>query len=206
MFAGKKDIFKVSVEGNDILTSLIAENKGGIVLSSHIGNFEISGYLHSVDEVKMHSLFFGEERENWLKYRNETLIKNNITLIPISSDWSHIFTVMNVIKNGEFVAMSGDRAFHGSRVHKCLFMGKEASFPIGAFIMAKKLEIPVLSLFVMKSGKLAYNIFIKEIKPDSIPKMAEKFVSEIEDRLKEHPEQWFNFYDFWDNKSTITKG
>jgi len=204
LFAGKKNIFQVTVEGNDILTGLIAQKKGGIILSSHIGNFEIAGYLFSMGEAKMHGLVFGEESKNWLKYRDEILSRNNISLIPVSHDLSHLFTIMNVIKKGEFVGMPGDRSFHGTRVHICNFLGKDANFPTGAFTMAEKLNVPVLSFFVMKSGKFSYNISIKKIEADSVPQKVENFVSEIENQLKIYPEQWFNFYDFWNDMNKKT--
>ncbi len=204
LFAGKKNVFQVTVEGNEILTELIAEKKGAIILSSHIGNFEIAGYLFSMGEAKMHGLVFGEESKNWLKYRDEILSRNNISLIPVSHDLSHLFTIMNVIKKGEFVGMPGDRSFHETRVHTCNFLGKDANFPTGAFTMAEKLNVPVLSFFVMKSGKFSYNIYIKKIEADSIPQKVENFVSEIENQLKIYPEQWFNFYDFWNDMNKKT--
>jgi predicted LPLAT superfamily acyltransferase len=199
LFAGKRNVFQINIKGNEILTDLIKQKKGGILLSSHIGNFEIAGYLFNMGEAKMYGLIFGEENKNWQKYRSRILSKNNIILIPVLPDLSHMFTIINILKHGEFVGMPGDRSFHGTRIHKCEFMGQQASFPTGAYTMAEKLNVPVLSFFVMKNGRFEYNIYIKQIEADSIPQKVEKFVSEIENQLKNYPEQWFNFYDFWND-------
>lgn len=204
LFAGKRNVFQVNVEGEEILTDLIKQKKGGIILSSHIGNFEIAGYLFSMGEAKMYGLIFGEESKYWQKYRDRILSKNNIILIPVSPDLSHMFTIMNVIKKGEFVGMPGDRHYQGTRTQKCQFLGKQASFPTGAFAMAEKLAVPVISFFVMKSGRFKYTIYIRQIEAGSVPKKVEKFVSEIENQLKNYPEQWFNFYNFWNDMELKT--
>lgn len=209
LFAGKKNVFSVEVEGNEIITDLIAKKEGGIIVSSHVGNFEIAGYLFSMGNSKMHGLIFGEENPTMLQFRNEILAKNKISLIPVSPDLSHMFTIMNVIKKGEFVAIPGDRSFHGTRIQPCKFLGKETNFPTGAFNIADKLNVPVISLFVMKSGRKTYKIYIKHIEPkienkyktkqDKVTGHLECFVKEVETIVKTYPEQWFNFYDFWND-------
>lgn len=207
LFAGKKNAFDVEIEGNELITNLIEQKKGGIILSSHVGNFEIAGYLFSMGQSRMHGLIFGQENPTMLAFRNEILKRNNISLIPVSQDLSHMFTIMDVIKKGEFVAMPGDRSFEGTRVHSCKFLNANANFPTGAFTMAEKLKVPVISLFVMKSGRKKYNIYLKEIKPrqnetfknkqEKTAAFASAFVQEVEQIVKKYPEQWFNFYDFW---------
>lgn len=204
LFAGKKNVFKFTVEGNETLTKLIDEGKGAIILSSHIGNFEIAGYLFNMGNTKMYGLIYGGENPNWQKFRNEILNRNNIYPIPISTDLSHIFTLSKAIKEGNYVGMPGDRSFLGTRVQSCCFLDKPASFPTGAFLMAEKLKVPILAFFVMKSSTFSYKIYIKEIKAENTPQKVERFVNEIETRLKEYPEQWFNFYDFWNDMNTQT--
>ncbi len=201
LFAGKKNIFKVSVEGEEVITDLLEKKQGAIILSSHIGNFEIAGYLFKMGNKKMYGLVFGGENPNWQEYRIKKLNENNIYPIPVSSDLSHIFTLTNAIKSGEFVGIPGDRVFHGTRKQTCNFLGKPADFPVGAFLMAEKLHVPLLSFFVMKTGAFSYKFFIKEIKAESTSEKINCFVNEIENRLKEYPEQWFNFYDFWNEKT-----
>lgn len=200
LFAGKKNVFKVEVEGNEIITNLIEKKQGAIILSSHIGNFEIAGYIFNMGNTKMYGLIFGDENPNWQKYRISILNKNNVFPIPVSSDLSHIFTLTKALESGEFAGMPGDRTFQGTRVQTCEFLGKEASFPVGAYLMAEKLNVPLLSFFVMKTSAFSYKIFIKEIKGNSVSEKVNSFVGEIEKRLGEHPEQWFNFYDFWNDK------
>ena len=214
LFAGKKNVFSVNVERNDIIIDLIAKKRGGIIISSHVGNFEIAGYLFNLGDSKMHGLIFGEENPTLLQFRDKILSKNNISLIPVSPDLSHMFTIMNVIKKGEFVAVPGDRSFHGTRVHSCEFLGKKTNFPTGVFSMAEKLNVPIISLFVMKSGSKAYNIYLKKIEPDTEKKYNTKqekivghlevFVKEVENIVNKYPEQWFNFYDFWGDMKKST--
>ena len=82
-----------------------------------------------------------------------------------------------------------------------MFMGKPAKFPAGPFEVAVRLKVPVVFVFGMKASRRSYQFYgrLPKNKVGSNPKeLLDEFIVVLEQIVKQYPEQWFNFYDFWD--------
>lgn len=208
VFSGNEKIFNVEITGNDIFLDLLQQKKGFIMASSHVGNFEINGYLLKQNVKPINALVFGGESPDYQEKRNKILERNNIHPILVSEDMSHIFTINNVISDGGIVSMSCDRFMGAGKAVECDFLGKKAKFPAGAFALATQFEVPIMTIFCMREKPCHYHIYVKKIetrkedtlsKQMKINKLATCFANELEAIVKLYPEQWFNFYDFWKN-------
>lgn len=206
LFAGKKSPFKISISGQELFDDVISTSKGAIIASSHLGNFEISGYLLHQTKKRINGIIYSEENPVIQQFRNKILEENNVFPIPILDDMSHIFTISNVLSKGEIVTMPCDRIFTGNKFITLEFLGKNADFPTGAYHLAAKFEVPVLTLFVIKESMNHYRIFLNRIDnyaagnlsvKEKVEVLARNYVSGLEKMLKRYPEQWYNFYTFW---------
>jgi len=205
VYANQKDIFRVDNPDNDIFLALLDDPRGYIMAGSHNGNPELCGYLLKQKKKRINSLIFSGEAREVQKNRSKILEENNVRLIPVSEDLSHIFYINEALSNGEIVSMPCDRNFGSDKCLECDFMNGKADFPIGAFALAVQYKAPVLALFVLKISASRYRIHVTAIPfpPDSLSKreqingMTRMFVRELERITKLYPEQWFNFYKFW---------
>ena len=206
LFAGKKNIFSVSISGQELFDELVNSPKGGIIASSHLGNFEISGYLLHQNKKRINGIIYSEENPVIQQYRSKILEENNVCQIPILPDMSHIFIINKILSHGEILTMPCDRVYTGNKSVILNFMGRPATFPTGAYHLAEKFDVPVLVLFVMKESSRRYQIYISRMESqsdknvsskDKVENMARIYVSELERIVKKYPEQWYNFYNFW---------
>ena len=71
------------------------------------------------------------------------------------------------------------------------------------------LDIPVVSAFMLKGKGTRYHSQLVPLNCSTTEKsstakagaLLQEYVHSLESVLKEHPEQWFNFYDFWHQES-----
>src|SRR5574344_871643 len=99
----------------------------------------------------------------------------------------------------------GDRIFGSPRYVECDFFGSKAKFPLGPFVLAVQRNVPAIAIFVMKTSTMKYNIHIRQLivdepcadKKERVKKLAQKFASTVEEIIRIYPEQWFNYYEFW---------
>lgn len=209
VYAGRKNIFKIDNPENDIFLSMLDDPEGCIIASSHVGNPELCGYLLKQDTKRINGLIFGGEAVEVQKSRSEILGDNNVRLIPVSNDLSHIFMINEALSNGEIISMPCDRTFGSDKSVECDFLNGKADFPIGAFVLALQFKVKVLALFVLKISASRYRIHVIPIHPpqeggpkrEQINKMTKSFVRELEGIVRKYPEQWFNFYNFWKNEN-----
>ena len=206
VYAGRKNFFRLKFTGNDEFHRLLDEEKGFIIASSHVANFELSGYLLKQDKKRINALVFGGETKEVMENRLKALKMNNVSIIPVEDDLSHIFTVHAALSAGEIVSMPCDRIFGSAKSVECDFLSGKADFPVGAFTLAAGFDVPVVSIFVMKESVSNYHVHVKPILLDDSIKASKRekaelltraFAKELETVVRQYPEQWFNFYGFW---------
>lgn len=200
-YAGKK--FRFELDGNERFMELVGGESGFVQLSSHAGNYEMVGYGLTSTRKRVNGLFYGGETQVMMDFRRKILAMHNVNLIEVDESMSHIFNMNAAIDRGEIVSMTGDRLFGSAKSINCMFLGKEAQFPMGPFALAVQKEVPMLAVFSMRSHG-AYKVYVRDIRQDeSLPlrtrmaDMAQNFASELEKVVRMYPTQWFNYYDFW---------
>jgi predicted LPLAT superfamily acyltransferase len=203
MYAGKR--FEVNVEGYDHYKHLEAQPEGFVQLSSHIGNYEIAGYTLRAERKRFNALVFGGEKGSVMEERNRMFSRDNIRLIPIADDMSHLFTVNSALADGECVSMPADRIFGSPRSIEVSLLGHKARLPLGPFLVPALRNLDVLAVNVMKTGTLRYTVYVQPLAYDKqVPtrvkakQLAQAYVAELERMLRRYPEQWYNFFDFWE--------
>ena len=206
IYAGRRSFFKMEIEGNEEFYKLLDYEKGFIIASSHVGNFELCGYLLKQEKKRIYALAFGGETKEVMENRLKLFNLNNVSVIPVFGDMSHIFEVNEALSAGQIVSISCDRSFGNAKSIECEFLSGKTDFPIGAFTLAAHFDVPVISIFVMKKTVSNYQVYVKPIslndsikvsKREKAELLTREFVKELEGVVRKYPEQWFNFYEFW---------
>lgn len=204
MYAGKK--FRINIDGYQKFLNLAERNSGFVQLSSHIGNYEIAGYSLVAKTKRFNALVFGGEKESVMRNRNKLFVGNNIRMIPMMPDMSHLFVINKALADGEIISMPADRVFGSQKSFDIDFFGAKAKFPRGPFLIAALRDVHALFVSVMKTGAKTYLISVKEIDcpTEDAPKrkaeaMAKSYVRLLEETVREYPAQWYNYFDFWTN-------
>lgn len=201
MMGGLDNKFSIDHEGVDHLQDIASGNTGGIFISGHLGNYEMAGHLLKRLNTTINIVMYDAEHEKIKDYLSEIYGERPVNIIPVKPEgMDHIFEINNALRRKEIVCMHGDRFPPGSKTTICDFLGKEAHFPIGPFLLIEKLKVPYSYVFAVKESDTHYHFFA------SPPKIAEsmsasdilsEYVLHLETMVVKYPEQWFNFYDFW---------
>ncbi len=209
LLAGVKTKFTINHDGGTNLDKIAAMGKGGILVSAHIGNWEIAGQLLNRLNTTFNILMYENEHENIKKYMEEVEKKKNVNIIAIKDgEMGHLIELHNAFSKNELVVMHGDRFRDGVQTIEAKFLGRMAKFPAGPFIMAAKFGVPLTVAFAVKETSTHYHFFASEpieVKRTRDPKQTElavqellkKYIVEVEKMVYRYPEQWFNYYAFW---------
>lgn len=204
MYAGKK--YRITIDGYDRFLDLTDQPSGFVQLSSHIGNYEIAGYSLFVEKKRMNALVFAGEKQSVMANRGKLFGANNIRMIPMSEDMSHLFVINQALADGDILSMPADRIFGSQKAFEFNFFDRKAKFPQGPFIIAAIRNVPMLFVSVMKQSAKHYHIVCHNIdvpSEESARKRAEalaaNYVSILELTVRQYPSQWYNFFDFWAN-------
>ena len=204
VMSGIKNKFTYNFDGEEHLREIASLQKGGILLSAHIGNWDIAGHLLKRLDTRINILIFDGEHEQIKEYLSGVTGAMAVNIILIKNDLSHIYELSEAFKKNELVCMHADRFLEGNKTIKTDFLGSAASFPVGPFILASTFKVPVSYVFAVKESNLHYHFFASKIKDYSkmergvvVQEMLNDYAKEIELKVKQYPEQWFNHYNFW---------
>ncbi len=203
-YAGKK--FRVEVPEMPVYEELCGRPEGFLQVSSHIGSDEMAGYVLKAGKP-INALVFGEEARTVTENRNKMLGPNNIRLIPISDDMSHLVALNNALADGEIVNIHGDRVFGSNKVAEVRILDAAAELPLGPFILAAMRKVPAIAVFVMRIGYKKYKALLYRLdngldgldRDARAVKMAQEYASRVDSVIRMYPDQWFNFYEFWND-------
>ena len=196
--------FTYELDGREILVKLLAEKKGGVLISAHIGNFEIAEYFFGDLEADflINLVTTDLEHSSIKKYLETVTQKSSIKFIVIQDDLSHIFEINAALARNELVCFTGDRYFEGAKLLQENLLGQEASFPTGPFLIASRLRVPVVFVYVMKEPNLHYHLYTREatVKHRDEKGLLKEYTQNLEQMILKYPLQWFNYFDFWNHK------
>ncbi|CAA0091595.1 Uncharacterised protein [Zhongshania aliphaticivorans] len=205
----------VTIHGDNYISDMINQGQGGVIFTSHLGNFEI---CHALSEghngmkltVLHHSRHTAKFNEVLSRYSGDSQVE----LMQVGD--LNIGTAIRLsekITQGEFIAVASDRTpINNPKAVKIIdFLGQPAAFPTGPFSMALTLQCPILALHCIKL-KGRYHIYFEPLFEGEITNrkqrslaldtLMKKHVYRLEYFCKLAPWQWFNFYPFWAQDTT----
>jgi predicted LPLAT superfamily acyltransferase len=203
-----KNVFRYEETGLDYIRSSAAEGRGTILLTAHIGNWDVAaGVLDGDVAEKLVIVAFRGERERLAKFL-EKQMQRIPRIIEVGGPLASL-DMVHALRDGAVLAVQGDRPIDNNVV-KIPFLGRAAPFPVGPFMLAAVTGAPLVATFSIQVAPASYRFFAQpplrlafargQDRQIQLREWAESYVRQLEQLVREHPYQWFNFYDFWDSQ------
>jgi predicted LPLAT superfamily acyltransferase len=216
VWLGKLDPQRIQFHNRHLLLDLLEQRKGAMLLGAHIGNLELCraladlrGYIH------LNILVHTKHAEKFNRLLGSVERRGaNIELIQVTDlNPAVAIRLQDKLQNGEFLVMVGDRTpVSGGRMVPAQFLGAEADFPQGPYLLASLLQCPVYTLlsyplegqYHIYLEPFAESIQVPHRQPQRaamLKELAERFAAHLERHCRRAPLQWFNFFPFWDRQA-----
>ena len=200
--SGLRDKFTYHFDGVELINQALKEKKGGVLISAHVGNFEIAEHFFGeLEENASISILTTDSEHSAIKeYLESVTNKPQVNLIFIQEDLSHIFEINAALARNELVCITGDRYIKGSKYLTEDLLDQVAKFPAGPFMLASRLKVPVLFVYVMKETNSHYHLFTRQAKAKhrDAKALLKEYTESVSWMLQKYPLQWFNYFDFWE--------
>jgi predicted LPLAT superfamily acyltransferase len=208
VLSGRRDFFTYEFEGERHLEQMLTGGKGGVLVSAHVGNWEIAGSLLRRVKTTANIVMLDAEHRRIKEFLDDVYTEQKVNVIPIKDDLSHVIEIKKALERNELVCIHGDRFLEGTKTAMLPFLGKPARFPLGPVTIAVKFQVPVSFVFAMKERSRHYHFYASPPVDTRIAKSRKEsdeltgkllgdYVSRIEEMLMRYPAQWYNYYDFW---------
>jgi lauroyl/myristoyl acyltransferase len=182
-----------------LLDELLAKGKGIIVLSAHLGNWELGAAALAQRDYKFNAvaLWQPDPKVNALYQSYRT--QRQIHPIPFGRAARDCIAAL---RRNEIVALVGDRDFTASR-ETVEFFGEPARLPDGPAKLALATGAPILPVFMVRTPDDTFNYAVGEAiwadkRRDDVAAIKRQIAVALERVISQHSEQWFLFHDLWD--------
>ncbi len=186
--------------------------RGGILLMSHLGNWELAAQLlKERQRDRPVLLYMGvKEQEGVERTQKEALRRAGVTIIGVDRGASSPFSVVegvNCLRRGGIVSLAGDLLWNdGQRQVAVDFLGGRAFLPAAPYIFALVAGAPLFAFFSFRTGSNSYEFSLSEpivmpaVSRDdrevAIARAAQQYADLLTQALHRHPLEWYHFERF----------
>ncbi len=209
----------ITHEGFNYLEDAVNRKVGGIVLMSHVGNWEIAAHMlkvHGRNNPQMKLLLYlGQKHKDQIEHtQKESLVQSGVKIIVVEEEGgtpTDIVEGINFLKAGGLVSLTGDRIWRkDQRSITVRFLGHEAYLPETPFIFALLSGTPLYIFFAFRTGKQTYHFQTlppeyvhakdRNDRQEAIRRAAQTYADRLEEKVRQHPFEWFHFEPFLGRK------
>ena len=191
-------------EDDAVLRSVRADGRGFLLVSAHVGNWEMGAV-----SLRAHGLVPAVVGQPELdpavqRMRRDIRDRMGVESIDIGSSMATALKVRGAVDRGCAVALVSDRAYEEDHVVVSLF-GRPTRFLRSPALLARFCRCPILPGFFLRLPDGSYrSAWGEPLRPDDrlepdadALRLMSAVARAVESVVRNAPTQWFNFYRYW---------
>jgi len=185
-------------QGFEHIVAARKRGKGGILITGHLGNWELGGILLALEGVPLTVVTLEEPATGLTQWREAYRSRIGIKTVSVGADPFSFVGIVSALRRNEFVALLVDRPYGGSAV-PVQFFGAQTSFSSAPTLLWQHTGADVIPAFVLqKPGGRYVSLLAPPVPmdPDGAGN-AQRIAAVFETIVRRNPEQWFNYVPIW---------
>lgn len=198
----------VKIENIHYFDQALKRGKGVIVITAHLGNWELGGGVIALSGYPFWVVALSHENQKVNEFFISQRQSKGIQVIPLGSAARQC---LNLLKENKMVALVGDRDFTEKGI-KVDFFGRETFLPLGPAFLSMKTQSSIVMGFMLRNPDDTFTLTIhkpielnineqntqnQQNKEEYLLKIIDSYKGVIEDYIREYPDQWYMFRRFW---------
>lgn len=200
----------VRFEGQQSVLYTLAQGQGAILVTAHMGCMELCQALaRQCSGLRLTVLVHTRHAERFNRLLRRMAPDGGVQLMQVSDfNMATAMLLAERVARGEFIAIAGDRVpVHGGQTTRARFLGHEAAFPCGPYVLAALLRCPLYFMGCVREGR-GYVVDFKQLadrvelprasRAQALAAYARRYAQQLERLVCKSPYDWFNFFPFWE--------
>src|SRR3954470_8399809 len=194
---GKQGVLELveTVEGWEIVEAVMSKGKGAVLVTGHIGNWELAGAYVAARGVPLDVIVRGMANPLFDAYINHTREVMGMTVVH---DSEAVRRTPRSLRGGRAVAFVADQGVLGLASTFVTFFGRPAKTPRGAAVFALRFDVPVIFVVALRKPSGKFRVIVERIEPrrtgdmdKDVDSIVAEFTRRLEHWVREEPAQYF---------------
>jgi len=191
----------IRIENIHYFEEALSKGKGVIVLSAHLGNWELGGVVVALSGYPFWVVALPHKYKKVDEFFNFQRESKGIKVIPLGKAARKS---LDVLKENRILALAGDRDFTENGIVLDLF-GKPTLFPQGPAALSLRTGASIVPGFMLRNKDDGFTLRMEKPIEFNPTGNKEKDLRELiaiykiifEDYIRKYPDQWYMFRRFW---------
>jgi len=201
----------IKLENIRYFDEALSKGKGAIVLTAHLGNWELGGVVVSLLGYPLWAVALPHKDKRVNNFFNSQREGKGLRVIPLGKA---VRLCLNLLKENKVIALAGDRDFTSKGVVMDFF-GRPTFLPEGPAAFSLKTGAAIVPGFMLRNADDTFTLKIekplqftrgnskihyrqeKEDQDSDLTGLIKQYKTTIEDYIRKYPDQWYMFRKFW---------
>jgi predicted LPLAT superfamily acyltransferase len=207
--------FSTTYEGWEHIVAAAHSGRGGIILMSHVGSWEIAAHLlrrygQGDPHMKLMLYLGAKYREQIERRQKRSVEASGIRIVSVPEEGGSAMDILEGLKflrEGGFVSLTGDRLWGPlQQAVTVRFAGCPARIPEVPYILAMMSGAPLLIFFGYRTGKGKYHLVLsapitvsaaaRGERHKTVEAAAQAYADLLAETVRAHPHEWYHFEPF----------
>ena len=191
----------VEVEGEQRYRRARSLRRGLILVTAHLGSFEVGLAGIAERERRVHVVFTRDAMGTFDRLRSERRQKLGVVEAPLDDGLAMWLQLRDALGRDEVVLMQGDRVMPGQKGVTIDFLGRPMRFPTGPVRLALATNAPIVPVFTLHTPDRRIRIVLEEpiiVDDGELMPAVRRLAKVIERYVGAHPEQWLLIHRVWE--------
>jgi phosphatidylinositol dimannoside acyltransferase len=201
-----KKRFRYVLDGEGVLRELSSQEGGAIVLTAHMGNYDLGAALFAQKFERHVRMVRAPEPDAAAAQYVDLALQQaaaGVVKVGYSNDGSALaFDLLSALRQGEIISIQGDRVVGEVTRAPVKLFGREVFLPNGPFVLSLVADRPIYPLFIVRIGFRKYKIVARQpivctkdrqSREEQIAAAMQEWSRTLEEIVREYWPQWFAF-------------
>ena len=188
---------KIKIEDIHYLDEALKKGKGAVLLSAHIGNWELGGAVVALLGYPLWAVALPHKTKKVNDFFNAQRERKGMKVITFGKAAR---TCIRYLEENKMIALVGDKDFTQDTGILIDFFGKPTHLPKGPAAFALRNGSPIIPVFMLRNPDDTFTLKIGkpvDCSSGSMEGITFECKTVIENLVKDYPEQWYMFKKFW---------
>jgi Kdo2-lipid IVA lauroyltransferase/acyltransferase len=184
-----------NVEGWDAVEDVMGKGNGAIMVTGHVGNWELAGAYVAARGIPLDAIARGMANPLFDAYVTRTREEIGMTIIH---DSDAVKRTPRSLRAGRAVAFVADQGVKGLASTFVPFFGRPAKTPRGAAVFALRFQVPVLFVVALRQPNGRFRVIVERIearetgdRESDVDSIVARFTERLEHSVRVEPAQYF---------------